>query len=185
MRVRCILTLWLGLGLLTPAMAQQHKQALPAARAPGLAAIGRFEDWTAATNRAAGQTECYAFTRAADSSPGLAGRGDIVLTVTERPGGRDAVAVSVGFAYPANAVAAVAADAATFDFYTAGRSAFARDGHAVALAFQRARQVQVRSPGPKGRIVTDSFGLRGFRAAYAAIQKACPAGRGAQMSSRP
>lgn len=180
MRVRTILAIlvpFLGLSLLAPALAQQHKPAKQAARAAGPAAIGRFEDWTAATNKAGGQTECYAFTRAVSSSPALPGRGDIVLTVTERPGGRDSVAVSVGFAYAANAVAAVSADAATFDFYTAGRSAFARDGHAVAVAFQRARQVQVRSPGPKGKVVTDNFGLRGFTAAYAAIQKACPPGK--------
>ena len=162
--------------LMTPALAQQHK---PAPRAASPSAIGRFEDWTAATNKAAGQTECYAFTRATSSVPALPGRGDVVLTVTERPGGRDAVAISVGFAYAPGAVAAVAAEAATFDFYTAGRSAFARDGHAVALAFQRARQVQARSPGPQRKVVTDSFGLRGFTAAYAAIQKACPAGKAA------
>lgn len=170
------------LAVATPASAQQqHKPAKPAparpARTAGPTAMGRFEDWTAATNKEAGQTVCYAFTRASGATVALPGRGDVVLTVTERPGGRDSVAISVGFAYPANAVATVTADASTFDFYTAGRSAFARDGHAVALAFQRARQVQARSPAPKGKTVTDSFSLRGFSAAYAAIQKACPPGK--------
>ncbi len=173
---RDILVILLGFGLLTPAVAQPPKRSVAAA---GPASIGRYADWTAATDKVAGRTECYAFTRPASSSPALPGRGDVVLTVTERVGLRDAVAISVGFAYPAGAVAAVSAGTATFDFYTAGGSAFARDGHAVATAFQRARQVQVRSPGPKGRMVTDSFGLRGFAAAYAAIQKACPAGRAA------
>ncbi len=71
-----------------------------AAKPEGPKAIGRFEDWTAATNSEAGQTVCYAFVRATNSAPALPGRGDVVLTVTERPSGRDAVAISAGFPYP-------------------------------------------------------------------------------------
>jgi hypothetical protein len=141
----------------------------------GPRAIGRFEDWTAAVHQEAGQPVCYAFTRATASTPALRGRGDVVLTVTERPGGRDAVAISAGFAYAPNAAVQVAADATSMEFYTAQRSAFARDGHAAVIAFQRGRQVVARSPGPKNGVVTDSFSLRGFSAAYAAILKACPA----------
>ena len=53
---------------------------------------------------------CYAFTRAQSSAPAVPGRGDVVLTVTERTGGRDAVAISAGFAYAANAAVAVNVD---------------------------------------------------------------------------
>ncbi len=77
-------------------------------------AIGKFEDWTAATHQEAGQTVCYAFTRAASSTPPLPGRGDVVLTVTQRPGGaRDAVAISAGFAYAANAEVTLQVEATT------------------------------------------------------------------------
>ena len=183
MRARTLLAPLLTMLLATPAAAQQHKPGKPAAarpaRAGGPTAIGRFEDWTAATNKEAGQTVCYAFTRASAATAALPGRGDVVMTVTERAGGRDAVALSAGFAYPANAVVKVAADTAIFDFYTAQRSAFARDGHAAALAFQKARSLQARSPAPRGKVVTDSFSLRGFSAAYAAIQKACPPAKAA------
>jgi hypothetical protein len=144
----------------------------PLASAPKL--IGRFDDWQAATHLEAGQTVCYALTRVAASSPKVPGRGDVVLTVTERTSGRDAVAISAGYAYPANAEVQVRAEQEQLSFYTAQRSAFARDGHAAVAAFMKARQAVARSPSLRGA-VTDTFSLRGFSAAYAAIAKACPA----------
>ncbi|MBN9509256.1 MAG: hypothetical protein J0I21_09115 [Alphaproteobacteria bacterium] len=143
----------------------------------GPEAIGTFDDWIAATNKEAGETVCYAFTRPHGSAPAIRGRGDVVLTVTERQGGRDAVAISAGFSYAANAAVKFLVDSTPFDFYTAQRSAFARDGHAVVTAMQRGRQAVARSPGPKGADVADTFSLRGFSAAYAAINKRCPASK--------
>jgi hypothetical protein len=123
----------------------------------------------------AGQTVCYAFTRAQSSAPAMSGRGPVVLTVTERSSGRDAVAISAGFPYAATAAVAVAIDQTTMEFYTAQRSAFARDGHAAVVAFEKSGRVVAKSPMPTGKgPVTDQFSLRGFSAAYAAIGKACP-----------
>jgi hypothetical protein len=156
--------------------AQAKPPAKPATPPAGPKKIGTFDDWTAATNKEGGQTVCYAFTRAQASTPALAGRGDVVLTVTERPGGRDAVAISAGFAYAANAAVKVKTDTAEFDFYTAQRSAFARDGKATVQAFQKSKQAVAQSPAPKG-VVADTFSLKGFSAAYAAIVKTCPAGK--------
>jgi hypothetical protein len=172
-------SLALGLGI-SPAAAQPKPathSAAPARSAPakpeGPKAIGKFEDWTAATHPESGQTVCYAFTRALSSQPAQSGRGDVVLTVTERASLRDAVAISAGFTYPSTASVNVTADSATFEFYTSQRSAFARDGHAVVGAFQKAGKVVAKSPSPKNTTVTDTFSLRGFTAAYNAIVKAC------------
>ena len=137
--------------------------------------IGKFEDWTAATHQESGATVCYAFTRAQSSSPTIAGRGDVILTVTQRPTGRDAVAISAGFAYPQSATVTVQVDQSAQDFYTAGRNAFARDGKATVAAFAKGTRAIARSPGPHDAPVTDTFSLKGFSAAYAATVKACPA----------
>ncbi len=162
---------------LLPALAQS-RAAHPASRAVARSApphaIGHFEDWTAAVHQESGQTVCYAFTRAAASAPSLPGRGDVVLTVTQRPGGiHDAVAISAGFAYSANSEVAVQVEGTTLPFYTAQRSAFARDGHAAVAAFERGRQAVAKSPGPRNTMLTDTFNLRGFSPAFAAINKAC------------
>ena len=172
------LLILLALPLLAPApaLAQPHKPApTTAAQSAGPKAIGRFEDWTAATNTEGGQSICYAFTRANHSTPAVPGRGDVVLTVTQRASGRDAVAISAGFAYPANAAVTVQVDQTALEFYPAGRSAFARDGHATVSTFGRGHQVTARAPGPHNAAVADTFSLRGFGKAYEAISKACPA----------
>ncbi len=155
-----------------PSRPAAHPATHPASAAPR--AIGKFDDWTAATHQEGGQTVCYAFTRASASTPPLAGRGDVVLTVTQRPGSaRDAVAISAGFAYAANAEVVLQVESTALPFYTSQRSAFARDGHAVVGAFERARQAVAKSPGPRNSQVQDTFNLRGFSTAYAAINKAC------------
>ncbi len=144
-------------------------------RPTGPLAIGTFEDWTAATDKEAGQMICYAFTRARDSKPAVPGRGDVVLTVTERPSGRDAVAISAGFAFTADAIGKLVVENESFELYTSQRSAFARDGHAVVRSMERGKQAVMHAPGPKDAAVTDTFSLRGFKHAYEAIVKRCPA----------
>jgi len=163
--------------LVVPAAAQTRKPAAaghPAAT-PGPKSIGRFDDWTAATHQEAGQTVCYAFTRAQSSAPALPGRGSVILTVTERASGRDTVAVAAGFPYAANAAVVVQVDQTGLEFYTFQSNGFARDGHAAVAAFGKGGRAIARSPGPKETAVTDTFSLKGFGAAYAAIVKACPA----------
>jgi hypothetical protein len=152
-----------------------------AAQAAGKAAtggpkgIGTFDDWQAATYAEGGQTVCYAFTRPKSSSPAISGRGPVLLTVTQRATLRDAISLGAGFAYAPKAEVKMMADKTELDFYTAQRSAFARDGHAAVLAFEKSNGAVATSPGPKDKPVVDTFSLRGFTAAYAAITKACPA----------
>ncbi len=137
--------------------------------------IGHWGDWRAATHRAAGSVVCYAYTRTASSSVRLPGRGDVVLTVTERPGlPRDAVALSAGFIYPPGSQVDVIAGAARMAFYTAQRSAFARSGTQAVRAFRAVPSASAHSPAPRGRSVTDVFSMRGFGDAHAAIAHACP-----------
>lgn len=182
LRYSCLLIAVLLLAL--PASAQSKKLAAnthssshtaSGKSAAGPKEIGKFDDWTAATHQESGQTVCYAFARAQSSAPALPGRGPVVMTVTERPSGRDAVAMEAGFTYAPNATVTVQVDQAGLDFYTAQRNAFARDGKAAVAAFNKGSRAIARSPGPKEATVTDTFSLRGFSAAYAAIVKACPA----------
>jgi hypothetical protein len=182
MLLRTLLLAVLPVLVILPATAQQQPSASPAKKRPPASApkaaapkrIDTFEDWTAATHQEAGQLVCYAFTRAQSSIPSLPARGEVVLTVTQRASGRDSVAIEAGFAFAPNATVNVQADQAGLDFYTHQHAAFARDGHAAVTAFQSAGRAIARSPGPHDATVTDTFSLKGFTAAYAAISKACP-----------
>jgi hypothetical protein len=155
-----------------PAAAQKPPPAAP--KAGGPQRLGTFDDWTAATHTEAGQTVCYAFTRAQSSTPALSGRSAVILTVTQRVSGRDSVALEAGFTYAPDVAVTVQADKATLDFYTSQRAAFARKGHDAVAALQAAGKAVAHSPAPHDATVTDTFSLKGFSAAYAAISKACP-----------
>lgn len=176
MRSLSLALLILLAGAALPALAQHTKpepHARSAAEEPKK--LGTFEDWTAATHREGGRTVCYAFTYPTSSVPKLPDRGEVLLTVTERPAARDEVSLTAGYAYAPNATVTVQVDQTGLDFYTAQRNAFARDGKAAVAAFQKGREALARSPGPRDVHVVDTFSLRGFSAAYAAINKACPA----------
>lgn len=154
----------------------QAKHAAPAKAALSSAPkqLGKFEDWIAAIHMEGGQKVCYAFTRAQNSSPAIPGRGDVVLTVTQRATGRDAVALSAGFAYASGVEVMVQIDQSGHPFYTAQRSAFSRQGAAAVGAMKNGRTVIARSPGPNKTQVVDTFSLKGFTQAYAATVKECP-----------
>lgn len=138
--------------LAVPAMAQAPK---PPAHPPAVAApqkLGTFEDWTAATHQELGTKVCYAFTYAAHSVPVLPGRGEVVLTVTERPTGRDEVALSAGFAYAAGATVTVQVDQAGLDFIPPNPSQDATPSRATARRRSpRSRRARRRRPARPGR----------------------------------
>ncbi len=156
------------------APAAPAKPAAPAAPTNGPKQVGKFDDWTAATHQESGTTVCYAFTRVQSSAPSVAGRGPVIITITQRPTLRDAVAIEAGFAYADKAAVKVQVDQTKLDFYTDKRNAFARDGKAVATVFAKGSKAIARSPGPHNAEVVDTFSLKGFSPAYAAINKACP-----------
>ncbi len=170
--------------LALPAFAQPRpssRPATPAARpaaAPGQQAIGRFDDWSAWQMQENGQRVCYMGVKARESSPRLSGRGDVILTVTHRPGARDQVSMMAGYAYPSGAEVQLRVNGAgaALPFYTSARAAFAREGRAVVAALRPGREVVAKGVPPRGDgQITDTFSLRGFGAAYEAISRACPA----------
>ncbi len=152
--------------------------AAPAAAQPRVQPerLGTHGAWTAAKHQEGGQTVCYAFTRASESSGAPGNRVAVTLTVTHRPTGRDQVAVSVGYALPRSAESVLTVGNAEFRSYAVvGSSAFFQNGAQLIAAFRNGREAVARSPGPPGRQpVTDGFSLSGFTAAYQAISRECP-----------
>ncbi|WP_137179659.1 invasion associated locus B family protein [Roseomonas sp. AR75] len=153
--------------LAVPADAQQRQRP---------ARLGAFQDWTAATHQESGQKVCYAFTRASRSEGAPPNRSTVTLTVTHRPGGRDQVAVSVGYALARGAESVLAVGSQEFRSYgVVQTSAFFQDSDQLIPAFKAGREALTRTPGPGGRgNVTDTFSLSGFTAAYDAISRECP-----------
>ena len=148
--------------------------AAPAPATPNPAPLGTFSSWTAATYESGGQKICYAFTRPTSSAGVVPDRGEVLLSITQRPGVRDEAALTAGFAYAKDANVTVTVGGTVLSFYTANNAAFARDGQAAVRAFKAGADAVAHSPGPKGVKVEDKFSLSGFTDAYDAILKACP-----------
>jgi hypothetical protein len=169
----CLVGLSLAL-MAIPAIAAP-KSPTPTAAAAGSTApkeLGQFKNWIAATYSENGHGICYAFTRAGNEDPAT-GAGP-VLSVTDRPSGRNQVAISGGPAYPKGAEMTVQVDQAGLDFYTSGHDAFARDSNAATAAFSRGLTAVARVPGAHGAQTTLTFKLDGFTLAHDAMEKACP-----------
>lgn len=164
----------LVLGGALPAVAQQQRSAQGGASGPRQ--LGVHADWIAATYQDGTQKVCYAFTRPTRSEPG--GRQNVTLSVMHRPGTRDQVTLSPGYAYPRNAEVGVTVGQTELPFYTSGANAFARDSDRVIAAFRAGLRAVAQGAAAGGRgNVTDTFSLSGFTAAYEAISRECPAGR--------
>lgn len=136
--------------------------------------IGTFGDWIAVELDEDGQKVCYTFTGAQTSAPAIPNRGPVTMSVAHRQSGRNSVAIDAGFPFAAGAFVTLQADQASAEFYTARRAAFARDGAAAVAVLRPAGRAIVRSPGPRGETVTDTFSLKGFAAAHTAIGETCP-----------
>jgi len=135
---------------------------------------GKFGDWTAATYGKGAAKTCYAFTTATHSDPALAGRGPVMLTVSERAGAHDEVTLSAGYTYPPKAEVKLTVGDAKIDFYTSGANAFTTDGAAALAAFKNGSTAEAKSSAPHDHKVKDEFSLSGFSGAYGAIASACP-----------
>jgi hypothetical protein len=143
---------------------------------PALAAaptsLGVFADWTSVHDDSSEGPVCYAFTRAMGSAktPSAA-----MILVSERSTSRDEVVVDATSPYPPKTEVAVQIDdQPALSFYTAGKSAFSRDGRATVIALQKGSAATAAWDRRGGKRV-EKFSLAGFSAAYGAIVKACPA----------
>jgi hypothetical protein len=147
--------------------------AMPALAQPGPQPLGEHGAWIAATYLDGREKVCYAFTRATRSDPG--GRGEVMLTVSHRPGTREALTLSPGYAYPRDAAVKVTVGPTQLAFYAVGSNAAARDRAAAIRSFRNGREVVATGPLARGRgMATDVFSLAGFGAALDAIDRACP-----------
>jgi clan AA aspartic protease (TIGR02281 family) len=143
---------------------------------PSLKGLGRFQDWSAASQTASLETKCYASTTALSSSPVVPGRSAAVLWVTKLRAGQISVMIDAGFAVP-DAAVTLQIGQTELKFYTITRQAFPRNLEAtmIALIGSVEPRIVARFPAPNGTVITDTFSLNGFAAAYDAIREACPA----------
>ncbi len=138
-------------------------------------AIANFGAWRVAIHGDGAARVCYAYTRA-NPAAALPGRGEVALTVTERPNLRDTIAISTGVVLAVKADVTLNIGTKSAAFYPSGRSVFARDAAVTLPLLLAGADATLTLPKPaKGGDLTDHFSLAGIAQALAAARTACPA----------
>lgn len=158
--------------MLIPALAALFVVPALAQDAPRL--LGVFGRWSVAVGTEDGQKLCYAYTSPTRMSHR---RSEVYLSVMHGSQGRNQVGLTADYRYPRGAAVTATVGQTRLPFYTDGDMAFARNGTAAVAAFRAGSEAVVRGPRAAGRprgTVVDTFSLRGFTAAHAAINRECP-----------
>ncbi len=149
-----------------------------AAAAADTESLGSFDDWQAYRYGAGDGRICYMASLPTTSKGGPDNRDDAYVTVTHRPAenSTDVVSVVGGYGFKKGSEAVFNVDGREFQMFTQGDGAWlktaAEDKQAV-QAMIRGLKLVVRGEPDTGGASVDSYSLKGFTAAHAAISKAC------------
>lgn len=140
--------------------------------------VGSFQDWEAYAGTEGRSKVCYAVTQPSKKEGKVAKRGEVYLFVTQRPGDnqRDVVNVKAGYNYKPSSTVNAAIGNQDFAMYIKNDTAWNRtsdDDKSMVQAMIKGAAMTVRGTPERGGGTTDTYSLKGFTAAYQAINKAC------------
>jgi invasion protein IalB len=140
--------------------------------------VGVFRDWAVFRHEAGGQRVCFMVSRPTRSQPENVRRGDIYITITNRPGDRiqDEVSFVSGYPFREGSEVSVEIGNDRFAMFTEGDTAWARDAETdrrLTDAIRRGSSMVVRGTSSRGTNTTDTFSLAGTGDAHRAAARAC------------
>jgi len=149
--------------------------------------IGVFNDWQAYTLKTGHNVVCYAISVPKDTSPKTVvrhgkrvkiSRGDVYVTVTNRPATETAgeVNVVIGYTFRKNSQVSYTIDGHRHKLFTMDDGAWAYDAKSdksIVRAMERGKTLVVSGTSGRGTDTKDTYSLAGFTAAHNAIDKAC------------
>lgn len=150
--------------------------------APALAedpkSIGEFTDWEAVTFKEGDNLGCYMTSDPKKSLGNYTERGKVYALVTHRPAANtiDVVTLVAGYDFKAESEVTVQIGDQKFSLFTDKNSAWARDetsDKALVKAMAKGSTMVVKGRSERGTLTTDTYSLKGFQKAYAAINAAC------------
>ncbi len=134
--------------------------------------------WEAYQETEGGKKVCYIGSLPKKATGKYKKRGETYVLITHRPAEKSANVVSVkaGYTYQENSEVEVLIGPETFKLFTDAGHAFAYDQKTDGLlvkAMIRGAKMVIKGTSSRGTKTTDTYSLRGFTAAYKAINKAC------------
>jgi hypothetical protein len=148
----------------------------------GPRSLGTFDAWTAIELVERTGKICYMVGRPSQSEPRGARRGEIMLTVSHRPGSnqQNQVSFHAGYPYKGGAPVVVEIERRKFEMFTRPEvdedAAWTPDANAdkgLVDAMRSGRSLTVKGTSARGTETTDTIPLTGFARALTEINKAC------------
>ena len=164
-------------GILAAAVLAGPVSAVPA-QAQESKLISRYGDWEAFQEKDGGKTVCYIGSAPTKSRGKYKKRGETYVLITHRPAEKKLAVVSIkaGYTYQRESEVDVIIGPKTFKLFTDAGHAFAYDAKgdkALVKAMIRGTRMVIRGTSSRGTPTTDTYSLKGFTAAYKAINQAC------------
>lgn len=140
--------------------------------------IGEFGDWTAYLYMEDNNKVCYMVSKPSKQEGNYTKRGDVFALVTHRPAEKcyNVFSFTAGYPYKVDSEVSVSIGQQNFKLFTQNETAWAADAatdNRLAAAIRSGNSMVVKGTSAKGTQTTDTFGLKGSSAAYAAISKEC------------
>ena len=140
--------------------------------------IGNFGDWETYKESESGKSVCYMGSQPKKAKGKYKKRGETYILVTHRPAEQslNVISIKAGYTYQSGSEVDVVIGEATFKMFTDAGHAFAYDDRtdgAIVKAMIRGARMTVKGTSSRGTLTTDTYSLKGFTAAYKAINKAC------------
>ena len=144
--------------------------------------LGNFQDWSAFTAKENGKLVCYIGAEPTTSRGKYKKRGQTFLLVTHRPKENskrnrfNVVSLRAGYTYKKASSVKILIGETTFNLFTTKEWAFAKNAtldERLVKGMKRGSTLVVKGISSRGTETTDTYSLKGFTAAYKAINKAC------------
>jgi invasion protein IalB len=139
---------------------------------------GAYNDWSLYGLQEGGNPTCYLSSGLERSSDTVARRRPAVVLITNRPaeGRKGVVSVDPGYIYEDGSSVLMSIGRRQFHLFARGGQAWAEDAddQQIIAAIRGGSTLVVTGRMKSGPTTTDTFSLRGFGVALAALDRACP-----------
>lgn len=148
------------------------------ARAEDGPLLGTYGDWQAFKTKQGGKDVCLVSSKPTKTLPDGAKRGDIFILIShfQEGGVRNQVQILLGYPLKTGSVAKIKIGNQSFDMFTDGENAWARENttdEKIVQALRKGSSAVVTATSQRGTDTTDTYSLKGISAALDAIGKAC------------
>jgi len=138
--------------------------------------IAHFNDWRVFTAKQNGDTLCYVASLPTSHSGNFSKRGEPYFLVTHKTSQTDEISTASGYPYKDKSSVALTIGKKKFSLFTQKDTAWAKDAaedKKIVQELMLGKTMKIRGTSEIGTFSEDSYSLKGFKAAYQRMKKAC------------